>query len=161
MNRLVAFVLFLLCSTAEATQQTPELFTGPSGTRGMLADPLFAARESDPTLWARFAKVLPKQTCSALWRGYIGTWDISNGELRLLSIRTSDCKESKVVALPEVFPGAKGPVPATWYTGELLFEIGPYVPGPCGFSPTCPTEYEVIVIQKGKVIRNERRQHIR
>jgi hypothetical protein len=158
MNRLLFVLLLLLSANVEATQQASESFVTSTGTKAMLADPLAAARESDPALWIRFTKYLPKQTCSALWRGYIGTWDVSDGYLRLLSVRTNDCKESREVPLSDLFPGTHGPVSATWYTGELVFEVGPYVPGPCGFSPTCPSEYEVVLINKGRVAGSERRK---
>lgn len=56
--------------------------------------------------------------CSALWRGYIGTWEILGGRLYLIAINV--LPGSRVAAnLETVFPGYPDRVFAHWYTGTL------------------------------------------
>lgn len=72
--------------------------------------------------------------CSALWRGYCGTWEIKSGRLWLVTMESA---RSLVYATPPadmppadpdsfegcglawLFPGTRGPVLADWFTGML------------------------------------------
>ena len=65
---------------------------------------------------------------TATWRGYIATWEIDRGVLYLKAIRA--WTGQRKVGLEALFPGQKGPVAATWFTGKLS--------GPPGQDPqTC------------------------
>ena len=61
--------------------------------------------------------------CTALWRGYIGTWEIVGGRLYLIAINV--LPGSRVTAnLEAVFPGYPDRVFAHWYTGTLRVPQG-------------------------------------
>ena len=56
-----------------------------------------------------------------------------------------------------MFPGRKGPVPATWFTGQLKVPHGkilkPGVPQPLY------EQYLILTVEKGRVIRRDRIDH--
>ena len=88
---------------------------------------------------------------TATWRGYIATWEIDRGVLYLKAIRAwTDRGE---MGLPDLFPGRKGPVVATWFTGKLKVPQGkvlkPAVPYPIY------EKYLVITVEKGRVVSRE------
>ena len=88
---------------------------------------------------------------TATWRGYIATWEIDRGVLYLKAIRAwTDRGE---VGLPSLFPGRKGPVAATWFTGTLKVPQGkvikPAVPHPIY------GKYLMITVEKGRVVNQE------
>ena len=70
---------------------------------------------------------------TATWRGYIATWEIDRDVLQLKTIRAwTDRAE---VGLEALFPGQKGPVAATWFTGKLK------VPRARSSNPRYPTPF--------------------
>jgi hypothetical protein len=88
---------------------------------------------------------------TATWRGYIATWEIDRGVLYVKAIRAwTDRGE---VGLPDLFPGQKGPVAATWFTGKLKVPQGkvlkPAVPHPLY------GKYLMITVEKGRVVNQE------
>jgi len=88
---------------------------------------------------------------TATWRGYIATWEIDRGVLYLKAIQAwTDRGE---VGLPALFPGQKGPVAATWFTGKLKVPQGkilkPAVPLPIY------EKYLMITVEKGRVVNQE------
>jgi hypothetical protein len=88
---------------------------------------------------------------TATWRGYIATWEIDRGVLYLKAIRAwTDRGE---VGLPDLFPGRKGPVAATWFTGKLKVPQGKIikvaVPHPIY------GKYLMITVEKGRVVSQE------
>jgi len=84
---------------------------------------------------------------TACWRGYIGIWEIKGGVLYLKDIQA--WTEKGEVGLSALFPGQRGPVAATWFTGKLRVPQGkmikPYVPHPIY------GKYLMITVEKGKV----------
>ena len=88
---------------------------------------------------------------TATWRGYIATWEIDRGALQLKTIRAwTDHGE---VGLAALFPGRKGSVPATWFTGKLKVPQGKIlkvsVPYPIY------EKYLMISVEKGRVLNQE------
>jgi len=88
---------------------------------------------------------------TATWRGYIATWEIDRGVLYLKAIQAwTDRGE---VGLAALFPGQKGPVAATWFTGTLKVPQGkvikPAVPHPIY------GKYLMITVEKGRVVSQE------
>ena len=88
---------------------------------------------------------------TATWRGYIATWEIDRDVLQLKTIRAwTDRAE---VGLEALFPGQKGPVAATWFTGKLKVPQGkilkPAVPHPIY------GKYLMITVEKGRVVNQE------
>jgi hypothetical protein len=92
---------------------------------------------------------------TATWRGYIATWEIINNVLYLKSIRAWTSQGE--VGLAVLFPGRKGPVPATWFTGQLKVPHGkilkPGVPQPLY------EQYLILTVEKGRVIKRDRIDH--
>jgi hypothetical protein len=88
---------------------------------------------------------------TATWRGYIATWEIDGGVLHLKAIRA--WTEKGEVGLEALFPGQKGPVAATWFTGKLRVPQGkilkPAVPHPIY------EKYLMITVEKGRVVNQE------
>jgi hypothetical protein len=88
---------------------------------------------------------------TATWRGYIGTWEIDRGVLHLKAIRAKI--DQREVGLEDLFPGQKGPVAATWFTGKLRVPQGkvlkPAVPYPIY------GKYLMITVEKGRVVSQE------
>lgn len=88
---------------------------------------------------------------TATWRGYIATWEIDRDVLYLKAIRAwTDRGE---VGIPALFPGQKGPVAATWFTGKLKVPQGkilkPAVPHPIY------GKYLMITVEQGRVVNEE------
>lgn len=88
---------------------------------------------------------------TATWRGYIATWEIDRGVLYLKAIRA--WTDQREVGLEALFPGQKGPVAATWFTGKLRVPQGkilkPAVPHPIY------EKYLMITVEKGRVVSQE------
>jgi hypothetical protein len=88
---------------------------------------------------------------TATWRGYIATWEIDRGILYLKAIQA--WTDQGEVGLPALFPGQKGPVAATWFTGKLKVPQGkvlkPAVPHPIY------AKYLMITVEKGRVVNQE------
>lgn len=88
---------------------------------GMTTEPLgvyFALGGANPGLGLDWPA-----DCTALWRGYIGTWEILRGRLYLIAINV--LPGSRVAAsLETVFPGYPDRVFAHWFTGTLRIPQG-------------------------------------
>jgi hypothetical protein len=62
-------------------------------------------------------------SCSALWRGYIGTWEIVDGRLYLIGIDGSFVGRDDL-SVASLFPEHSERVFADWYTGSLRLPEG-------------------------------------
>lgn len=92
-----------------------------------------------------------ESNCTALWRGYIGTWEITNDRLYLIELAgtLSDGTEAN---LNTVFAGYPERVFAHWYSGTLRIPEGKlleYVH--MGFASTYERDC-IIRIEKGVVV---------
>jgi hypothetical protein len=56
--------------------------------------------------------------CTALWRGYVGTWEIAQSRLYLIGL-TGTLRDGTDAKLASLFPGFPERVFAHWYTGTL------------------------------------------
>lgn len=61
--------------------------------------------------------------CSALWRGYVGTWEILGGRLYLIRLKGS-LEDGGTASLETVFPGFPDRVFAHWYSGTIRLPQG-------------------------------------
>ncbi len=68
---------------------------------------------------------LPKFSAisSALWRGYVGTWEIINDRLYLVEI-SGELEDGPKANLETVFPGYGERVFAHWYSGTMRLPQG-------------------------------------
>jgi hypothetical protein len=77
----------------------------------------------------RHFTAMPKQpwvqhnSCTALLRGYVGTWAIEGDRLYLKQLERGD-STGEPVGLEHYFPGYPDGVFAHWYTGELRCYLG-------------------------------------
>ena len=60
---------------------------------------------------------------TALWRGYVGTWEIKGDRLYLIELSGS-LKNGSKAALETIFPGFPDRVFAHWFTGEIRLPQG-------------------------------------
>lgn len=92
-----------------------------------------------------------ESNCTALWRGYIGTWEIVGDRLYLISL-TGTLKDGSDATLETVFPGYPERVFAHWYSGTLRIPEGKqleYVH--MGYASTYERD-RLIKIEKGIVV---------
>ncbi|MCW8884232.1 MAG: hypothetical protein OQK12_03120 [Motiliproteus sp.] len=68
---------------------------------------------------------LPKfaVTCTALWRGYIGSWELLDGRLYLNGL-TGSLEDGEEITLATLFPDFPDRVFAHWYSGTLRIPQG-------------------------------------
>jgi hypothetical protein len=62
-------------------------------------------------------------TCTALWRGYVGDWEILGNRLYLVAL-CGTLEDGREVSLETVFPGFPDRVFAHWYSGTLRVPQG-------------------------------------
>lgn len=62
-------------------------------------------------------------TCTALWRGYVGQWEILGDRLYLVAL-SGTLEGGRRVNLETVFPGYPDRVFAHWYSGTLRIPQG-------------------------------------
>lgn len=99
------------------TAQIGERLVYQGESLGMCTEPLndfFTFDCSRP----RFAR-----TNTALWRNYVGTWEILNDRLYLIGLDAT-MMDGSPVSLETVFPGFPDRVFAHWYSGELRVPRG-------------------------------------
>lgn len=64
-----------------------------------------------------------KSPSTALWRGYVGSWEILDGRLYLIGLEGS-LKNGTVATVATFFPSNPDRVFAHWYSGELRLPRG-------------------------------------
>jgi len=118
---LIALLLLLIPGTALATAQMPDHLYFQGKFLSIYTNPLesyFRQKQWRPN------KLFPG-LCSALWRGYQATWKITGNVLYLVHLRDGNCGgPAKDIALSKIFPGQKGPIKASWYSGTLRVPQG-------------------------------------
>ena len=93
---------------------------------------------------------------TALWRGYVGHWEIAYNRLYLVRV-SGGLKTGEDVTLETIFPGYPNRVFAHWHSGTIRAAKGKRIDGEhAGFSRTYEQEL-LIEVERGVVI-NERIQ---
>ena len=99
------------------TAQMPERLTYKGEQLSLAEEPL----------WAFFklagSKPPMAKSSSALWRGYIGSWEITNERLYLVGI-DGRLKDGSALTLDLLFPGFPDRVFAHWYSGDMRIPRG-------------------------------------
>ena len=96
-------------------------------------------------------------SCSALWRGYQGTWKIHGQQLLLIDL-TYPCDTPVWFSLEACFPGHPDGVFAHWYTGTLTAGSFVTIPKIRQLYPGWTHDAEAdlrITMRRGKVISRE------
>ena len=99
------------------TTQISEIIIIDRKKRPMLNVPLEKYQEMGGTLPETGA------SCSALWRGYVGTWAVQRGRLFLVDIDTT-LFSSVDLKLEDYFPGCGDRVFAEWFSDTLCVPQG-------------------------------------
>lgn len=90
-------------------------------------------------------------TSSALWRGYVGTWEITHDRLYMVAL-AGTLKDGTEASLETIFPGYPDRVFAHWYSGTLRIPEGrllEYIH--MGYDSTYERD-RIIEIEKGVVV---------
>lgn len=64
-----------------------------------------------------------EMSCTALWRGYVGEWEIINDRLYLIGLNGT-LEDGSTVTLATLFPAFPDRVFAHWYSGTLRIPQG-------------------------------------
>lgn len=64
-----------------------------------------------------------RETNTALWRRYVGAWEIRDDRLWLVDIFAT-LQDGSPATLDAIFPGQPGPIFAGWHTGMLRLPRG-------------------------------------
>jgi hypothetical protein len=99
------------------TAQFPERLTYRGEKMDMYTEPLreYLAKSG--------AKLRFQANSSALWRGYMGRWEIVDGQLYLIGLEGA-LENGAKASLSTVFPNASDRVLAHWYSGTLRIPKG-------------------------------------
>jgi hypothetical protein len=75
--------------------------------------------------YAALGGELPRfaSNCTALWRGYVGTWEIIGDRLYLIEL-SGELESAQEANLETVFPGYGERVFAHWYSGTIRLPQG-------------------------------------
>ena len=99
-----------------------------------------------------------QSTSTALWRGYVGTWEILNDRLYLVAL-IGTLKSGDKADLESVFPGFSDRVFAHWFSGTLRIPQGKrleYVH--MGYGSTYERDV-LLSLQNGVVVKQEIRNN--
>ena len=125
-NKIFIVVTLVLCSLStlvHATGQIGEKIIIGRDTLWMLSCPL----KADTTLSRKVSERLdPEVMCTALWRGYIGTWRVENGILYLEEIKMLSGTR---ISLDGIFDDYRenGRIVARWFSGKIRVVRGEQV----------------------------------
>jgi len=64
-----------------------------------------------------------ESNCTALWRGYVGSWEIAGDRLYLIGL-TGTLEDGTTATLATIFPGCPDRVFAHWYSGTIRIPQG-------------------------------------
>jgi hypothetical protein len=129
MKKLLSTLLlfFAMAAPATATAQFQERIKIDGGKEeGITVLPL-EPYLAVPDNAQRFRSYQPEGAgCTALWRNYLGSWEIKNQKLYLTKFEINACSEEhkKSIPLDKLFPGKSQPVLADWFSGYLVIPQG-------------------------------------
>lgn len=145
-------VLMMLASNALATAQFPDILIYKGKPQPVFSNPLesyFGPKNPRPAGVFRFS-------CTAVWRGYVATWEIVASHLYLVKLVKGTCaKNPPEIPVSMIFPDQQPPVKATWFSGILRVPLGKrlqYVH--MGYGSTYAKEL-LLTIEKGAVVKEQ------
>jgi len=146
---LIVIMLLTLPLSAWATAQMPDKLIYEGKTVDIHSEPLeqyFNKNHPKP-----FSMMQP--TCTALWRGYLATWEIKKDKLYLVKVVGGGCGDDEPeVPISKLFPGKSSPIFANWYSGTLVVPQGKMLSYEhMGYEQVYEKELR-IRISKGKVV---------
>jgi len=146
--------LLLFPSGVRATVQTPDVLTYEGEEIPLRTYPLESYFTDDnPRPEGIF-----KTRCTANWRGYVAHWKLEEGQLYLTRLMEDSCGPSEEIPLDRVFPGGKGPIKASWFTGTLTIPRGKVI---TSVGSRRIRERDLLIhIEKGKVATTEVKHYL-
>ena len=148
MRNILGAILFFLTSNCFATGQIGELIIYDGDTLTMLSEPLEVhLQKNEPR-----EKIFPmlKDGCStALWRGYVGLWELKNDSLMLIDIFACGHKSTSIKN--KIFKGQDTAIFADWFNGQLFIEKGKVIKYNHMAYDRCYEQEIVVDINKGLV----------
>jgi hypothetical protein len=131
MNKLLLLLLFVAFTPAIfASGQEPDVVFYKGVQHYLFSNPLESYYEAQKIKRPDFM-IEPFTTRTGNWRGYVATWEITDGKLYLTKVNSWLCpgetdKPCHQTTLRELFPGkvSKAKVLADWFTGELRVPDG-------------------------------------
>jgi hypothetical protein len=121
--RIILFILILisLFSKAFATGQEGERIIIKNDTLELLSEPLYEYLSQHEAIIEKTPFL--KHGCStALWRGYVGLWQIQNDSLFFVDVYLCGKKDRSIKDL--IFPEQSSKIWADWYSDKLIISIG-------------------------------------
>lgn len=118
---LTIVILTLITKSSFSTAQFGDILIFNGDTVTIFSNPLedYFAEKKQRSINGKELKGM----CSALWRGYVATWEIENDSLFLIRIQTNYCSDNpQDLDLISEFNNNK--VFANWYTGEINSQLG-------------------------------------
>lgn len=116
-----------------------------------LMDPLFAAVVRFKAA-SQVPGIITRNYCSALWRGYVATWEIAEGKLLLRSAILDACTNKVPAPLDLIFPGRALPIHADWFSGELTAVLPDPSADPKDLLSRLKDKFLKITFEDGRVI---------
>lgn len=156
--RIIFAIIICAASTAAgATAQIADQLVIDGKSERLISEPLWQALRDHPQLQQNLLKYISKDKCSSSWRGYMATWEVRENELFLVKVEANPCSSNPtLVPLAELFPGATGPVKATWFTGTLTVTQGRQVEYVHMGYESRYERHLVLQVDKGNVINKAR-----
>ncbi|MCP5162186.1 MAG: hypothetical protein H6999_00550 [Hahellaceae bacterium] len=151
---IMVFVGLLLATTqVNATAQATESLIYEGEAMATLSNPLEAYfNDARP----KPRKIL-KATCSAIWRGYLATWEVKGQTLYLNKIAKGSCSGNGAdIPLAKIFPGKTSPLKAAWFSGVLIIPEGEMVRYRHDEYESTYEHYRLVMVSSGKVGKVQR-----
>lgn len=121
MKYISIIILITLTSKSFATGQSGEWIIYKGDTLEMLSEPLETfLRKNEPR--EKYYPFLKDGCSTALWRGYIGLWKITNNCLVLVDIFA--CGDKSKSIKENLFKSQHDEIFANWFNGDLFIEKG-------------------------------------
>lgn len=95
---------------------------------------------------------------TALYRGYVGTWEITNKRLYLIGLK--DCF-GDAIEMGRVLPHQTPPVYALWYSGKLIVPVGKQI---TYVHHGWQSEYErdwMFTVRSGLIVKRRERDNVK
>jgi hypothetical protein len=121
MRHVSTFILILWTINCLATGQSGELIIYKGDTLTMLCEPLeIYLQQNEPR--EKFYPFLKDGCSTALWRGYVGLWEIKENRLFLIDVFA--CGDKTKSIKDKIFKGLDLEIFADWFEGQLFIEKG-------------------------------------
>lgn len=145
---VLAGLAFLVPEAALATTQFPDILYLDGQKHSLIGLPL------EPYYGPGNPRPKFRAPNTATWRGYIATWEIDQIDQGVLYLKAIKAwTDQGQVGLEALFPGNKGRVAATWFTGKLKVPQGKIIK--VAVPQPIYGKYLVITVEKGRVVNQE------